>query len=191
VALGASTCFSPVAPASTCWSSGGGRSGSVVSAPGAGSAGADPSGPMARGPMKLRLAQCLRIPLGSKTRGLGSRSWLQLEVRGTCSTNEVEVSQHISRKIKIFAAQPEADLQYRFLLNGSLHPHCLTRRPRCWRWGFTSLRRGPRHGDGDGCSGHRAPPFFFGLGPGGGRGRTTRGCYKYDSTLRYCITTNQ
>jgi hypothetical protein len=42
--LGASTCFLPPAPASTCRSSGGGRSGSVVSVPGAGSAGADPSG---------------------------------------------------------------------------------------------------------------------------------------------------
>jgi hypothetical protein len=43
-ALGASTCFSPPAPTSTGRSSGGGRSGSIVSAPGAGSAGADPSG---------------------------------------------------------------------------------------------------------------------------------------------------
>jgi hypothetical protein len=43
-ASGASTCFPPPAPVSTCWSSGGGKSGSVASALGAGSAGVDPSG---------------------------------------------------------------------------------------------------------------------------------------------------
>jgi hypothetical protein len=43
-ASGASTCLPPPAPASTCWSSGGGKSGSVASALGAGSAGVDPSG---------------------------------------------------------------------------------------------------------------------------------------------------
>jgi hypothetical protein len=44
VASGASTCFPPPAPASTCWSSGGGKSGSVASASGARSARVDPSG---------------------------------------------------------------------------------------------------------------------------------------------------
>jgi hypothetical protein len=39
VASGASTCSSPLALASACWGSGGGRSGSVVSALGAGSLG--------------------------------------------------------------------------------------------------------------------------------------------------------
>jgi hypothetical protein len=62
-----------------------------------------------------------------------------------CSTNKVEVSQHISRKIKSFAVQQEADLQYIFLLNGLLHSHGPTRRPRYWRRGFTSLWCGPRH----------------------------------------------
>jgi hypothetical protein len=114
----------------------------------------------------------LRIPLGSKTRGL--------EVRGACSSNKVEVSQHTSRKIKIFVVRPEADLQYRFLLDGPLHPHGLTRRPRCWWRGFTSLWRGPRHGDGDGRSGRWACSFFFGLGPGGRSGRITGGHYKHD-----------
>jgi hypothetical protein len=119
------------------------------------------------------------------------RSWRQLEVRGTCSTNEVEVSQHISRKIKSFAVQQEADLQYRFFLNGSLHPHGLTRHLCCRRWGFTGLWRGPRHGDGDSGGCRRARPFFFGPGSGEGRGRTTGGCHKYNSELRYRITTNR
>jgi hypothetical protein len=44
-----STCFSPLAPTSTCRSSGGGRSGSVAFVPGASSAGADPSGAEATG----------------------------------------------------------------------------------------------------------------------------------------------
>jgi hypothetical protein len=101
------------------------------------------------------------------------------------------VNTQVSRKIKSFAVKPEADSQYRFLLNGSLHPHGLMRRPRCWRRGFTSLWRGPRHGDGDGGSGRWARPFFFGLGPGGGRGRTTGGCSKYNLALRFRITTNQ
>jgi hypothetical protein len=48
-ALGVSSCFSPLAPTSTCRSSGGGRSGSVASVPGVGSAGADPSGAEASG----------------------------------------------------------------------------------------------------------------------------------------------
>jgi hypothetical protein len=48
-ALGVSTCFSPLAPTSTCQSSGGGRSGSVAFVPGAGSTGADPSGAEASG----------------------------------------------------------------------------------------------------------------------------------------------
>jgi hypothetical protein len=52
------------------------------------------------------------------------------------------------------------------------------------------LWRGPRHGDGDDGSGRRAHPFFYGLGPGGGRGRTTGGCHKYNSALRYRIATN-
>jgi hypothetical protein len=43
-ASGASTCSLPPAPVSTCWSSGGGKSGSVASASGAGSTGVDPSG---------------------------------------------------------------------------------------------------------------------------------------------------
>jgi hypothetical protein len=43
-ASGASTCSSPLASASTCWSSGGGKSGSIASASGAGSAGVVPSG---------------------------------------------------------------------------------------------------------------------------------------------------
>jgi hypothetical protein len=42
-ASGASTCSSPPALASACWGSGGGRSGSVVSASGAGSLGAGSS----------------------------------------------------------------------------------------------------------------------------------------------------
>jgi hypothetical protein len=41
-ATGASTCSSPPGPALPCWSSGGGKSGSVASASGAGSAGIDP-----------------------------------------------------------------------------------------------------------------------------------------------------
>jgi hypothetical protein len=44
VASGASTCSSPPALTSTCWSSGGGKLGSVASASGAGSVGVDPSG---------------------------------------------------------------------------------------------------------------------------------------------------
>jgi hypothetical protein len=43
-ASGASTCFPPPALVLTCWSSGGGKSGSVASASGAGSAGVNPSG---------------------------------------------------------------------------------------------------------------------------------------------------
>jgi hypothetical protein len=43
-ASGASTSSLPPAPVSTCWSSGGGKSGSVASASGVGSAGVDPSG---------------------------------------------------------------------------------------------------------------------------------------------------
>jgi hypothetical protein len=43
-ASGASTCSPPPAPVLTCWSSGGGKSGSVASASGACSAGVDPSG---------------------------------------------------------------------------------------------------------------------------------------------------
>jgi hypothetical protein len=43
-ASGASTCSPPPALVSTCWSSGGGKSGSVASTSGAGSAGVDPSG---------------------------------------------------------------------------------------------------------------------------------------------------
>jgi hypothetical protein len=43
-ASGASTCSPPPAPVSTCWSSGGRKSGSIASALRAGSAGADPSG---------------------------------------------------------------------------------------------------------------------------------------------------
>jgi hypothetical protein len=44
VASGASTCSPPPAPVSSCGSSGGGKSGSVTSASGAGSTGVDPSG---------------------------------------------------------------------------------------------------------------------------------------------------
>jgi hypothetical protein len=44
VASGASTCSPPPAVMSPCWSSGGGKSGSVAPASGAGSAGADLSG---------------------------------------------------------------------------------------------------------------------------------------------------
>jgi hypothetical protein len=47
--LGASTRFLPPALTLTCRSLGGGRLGSVVSAPGAGSAGADPSGAVGSG----------------------------------------------------------------------------------------------------------------------------------------------
>jgi hypothetical protein len=43
-ASGASTCSSPPASVSTCWSSGGGKSGSVASISGASSAGVVPSG---------------------------------------------------------------------------------------------------------------------------------------------------
>jgi hypothetical protein len=43
------TCHSPLAPASTCWSSGGSRSGSVVSVPGTDFAGPNPSGAIASG----------------------------------------------------------------------------------------------------------------------------------------------
>jgi hypothetical protein len=42
-ASGASTCFPPPASVSTCWSSGGGKSGSIASASEARSAGVDPS----------------------------------------------------------------------------------------------------------------------------------------------------
>jgi hypothetical protein len=43
-ALGASTCSPPPALVLTCWGLGGGKSGSVASASGIGSAGVDPSG---------------------------------------------------------------------------------------------------------------------------------------------------
>jgi hypothetical protein len=43
-AIGASTCSSPLAPAPPSWSSGGGKSGSIASISGAGSAGVGPSG---------------------------------------------------------------------------------------------------------------------------------------------------
>jgi hypothetical protein len=110
--------------------------------------------------------------------GWGSRGWHQLEVRGTCSTKEDEVNQHISQQIKTFVVHQEDDLQHGFFLNSSLHPHGLTRRLRGRRRGFTGLRHGPRHGDGNSGSGRRACPFSFGLGLGGGRGRATGGCYK-------------
>jgi hypothetical protein len=87
--------------------------------------------------------------------------------------------------------QPEADLQYRFLLDGPLHPNGLTRRPRCWRWGFTSLWCGPRHGDGDGCGGRWVCSFFFGLGPGGGSRRTKGGHCKHGIISTYGNTIRQ
>jgi hypothetical protein len=123
--------------------------------------------------------------------GWGSQSRRQLEVRSTCSTNEVEVSQHKSRKINSFAVHQEADLQYRFFLNCSLHLHGLTRRLRRRRWGFTGLWCGPRHGDGDSGGDRWACPSSFGLGPGGGCGRTIGGWYKYDSASRQHITTSK
>jgi hypothetical protein len=81
--------------------------------------------------------------------------------------------------------QPEVDFQYRFLLDGPLHPDSLTRRPRCWRRGFTSQRHGPRQGNCDGCGGRWGCLFFFGLGPREGAGKTTRGHCKYDIISAY------
>jgi hypothetical protein len=87
--------------------------------------------------------------------------------------------------------QPEADLQYRFLLDGPFHPHGLSWRFRCGRWGFTSQRRGSRHGDGDGCGGRWGCFFFFGLGPGGGGGRTIGGYCKHGIISTYGNTVRQ
>jgi hypothetical protein len=69
-AAGASTCSSPPVSASPCWSLGGGKSGSVASASGAGSVGVDPQGLMARGLEQLWLALRLKTLLGLTTRGL-------------------------------------------------------------------------------------------------------------------------
>jgi hypothetical protein len=85
----------------------------------------------------------------------------------------------------MFIVQPEVDLQYRFLLDGPFHPHGLSWRFHCGRRGFTSQRRGPRHGDGDGCGGRWGRFFFFGLGPGGGGGRTTGGHRKHGIISTY------
>jgi hypothetical protein len=52
-ASGVLTCFPPPAPASTCWSSGGGKSGSVAFASGAGSAGVVPLGADGSGAAQL------------------------------------------------------------------------------------------------------------------------------------------
>jgi hypothetical protein len=128
---------------------------------------------------------------GRRSGGWGSRSWCQLEVRGACSSNEVEASQRTSRKFKICVVQPEADLQYQFLLDGSFHPHGLSWCFHCGRRDFTSQRRSPRHGNGDGRGGRWGCLFFFGLGPGGGAGRTTGGHCKYDIISAYGNTVRQ
>jgi hypothetical protein len=91
----------------------------------------------------------------------------------------------------MFIVQLEANLQCRLLFDGPFHPQGLSQRFRCGRRGFTSQWRGPRHGDGDSCDGRWSCPFFFGLGPGGGGGRTTRGHCKHDTPSTYSNTTRQ
>jgi hypothetical protein len=60
--------------------------------------------------------------MGRRPGGWGSRGRRQLEIRGARSSKEAEVSQHTSRKIKIFIVQLEANLQCRLLFDGSFHP---------------------------------------------------------------------
>jgi hypothetical protein len=91
----------------------------------------------------------------------------------------------------MFIVQPEANLQCRLLFYGTFFPQGPPWRFRCgWR-GFSSQGRSPRHGDGNGCGGRWSCPFFFGLGPGGGGGRTTKGHCKHDTLSTYCNTTRQ
>jgi hypothetical protein len=93
-ASGASTCSPPLAPVSTCWSSGGGKSGSVASASGAGSAGVDPSGAdgsgagaAATGPAPEDTSWVKDLGAGVVEAGVSSRSAALTALRKSKSVN--------------------------------------------------------------------------------------------------------
>jgi hypothetical protein len=165
-ASGASTCSSPPAPASPCWSLGGGKSGSVASALGAGSTGVDPSGADASragaaviGPVLVDSSRVDDPGAGVVVAGF---SWSFMALATLMKSS---LSSYKSEKSRMFIMQPDANLQCRLLFDSLFHPQGLSRCFRCWRRGLTSRWRGPSHGDGDGCGGRWSCSHLFGLGP--------------------------
>jgi hypothetical protein len=174
-ASGASTCSSPPAPASTSWSSGGGKSGSVASASGAGTVGVDPSGADGSGAGPAPVVFSWVDDPGAGVVEAGS-SWRFMMFADLI---QLSLLSYKSKKGSMFIMQPDANSQRRLLFDGPFHPYGPSRCLRCWWRGFTILWRSPRHGDGDNCGGRWGCSFFFGLGSGGGSGRTTGGHCKH------------
>jgi hypothetical protein len=154
VASGASTCSPPPAPVSTCWGSGGGKSGNVTSTSGAGSAGVDPSGAAGLGAGAAMTGPTPEDPSWVEDPGTGvveaGVSWRSAALAALMKPKSVNTQVERSKCLLCNQRQTHS---VDFFLMALFHPQGLSRRLRCGRRGFTSQRCGPRHGDGDGCGG--------------------------------------
>jgi hypothetical protein len=155
-ATGTPACSSPPAPTSTCWSSGGGKSGSVASAPGADSVGVDPSGADGSGAGAAVTGPALVDSSWDDDPGAGAvmagSSWRFTVLAALITSSQ---SSYKSKQQNVYCATrcKLTVWQCGFLFDGLFHPHGpLQGFRRRWR-GFTSQWRGPRHNDGDGRGG--------------------------------------
>jgi hypothetical protein len=129
------TCSSPLALALACWGSGGGRSGSVVSASGVGSLGTASFGAGGLG---------ARAAAAGFNLCLISLADLMKQTQLCYGTSREEQDVHCARK--------DLYLQRRLLHDSLLHsqsPWRLNNGTRCWWWGHTSWWCGAHHGDGN------------------------------------------